>query len=63
MSALADFVNEQRSKKGTAFNMANIGTKVTSSFSGFFKTEGADDTEALTDAPAKNGQLPTSRNR
>uniref|UniRef100_A0A914DIU8 Vesicle transport protein n=1 Tax=Acrobeloides nanus TaxID=290746 RepID=A0A914DIU8_9BILA len=62
MSSLADFVNEQRSKKNS-FNMANIGNKVSSSFSGFFKVEGADDTETLTDNPAKNGQLPTSRNR
>ena len=68
MSSLADFVNEQRNKSGTSnryFNVANIGSKVSTSFNGFFKTGNvADDTERLTDeTPAQNGQLPSSRNR
>ncbi|KAI1712441.1 hypothetical protein DdX_09527 [Ditylenchus destructor] len=48
-----------------SFSMANIGTKIGTSFNGFFKTDGADDLEALTDTPtsSQNGQLPSSRNR
>uniref|UniRef100_A0A915DGJ3 Vesicle transport protein n=1 Tax=Ditylenchus dipsaci TaxID=166011 RepID=A0A915DGJ3_9BILA len=82
MSALSDFVNEQRNKSGSSnggirpsfssltnmgmrpsFSMANIGTKIGTSFNGFFKTDGSDDLEALTDNPAQNGQLPSTRNR
>ncbi|KAH7723202.1 Protein C18E9.10 [Aphelenchoides avenae] len=67
MSALADFVNEQRNKAASSirpsFSMSNIGTKVSSSFSGFFRTDVADDTECLTENPSQNGSLPSSRNR
>lgn len=64
MSSLADFVNEQRNKSRPTFSMANIGTKVSSSFSGFFlRADPGDDTERLTDEPAQNGQLPNTKNR
>lgn len=68
MSSLADFVNEQRNKSSTSsryFNVATLGSKVSTSFNGFFKTgNAADDTERLTDeTPVQNGQLPSNRNR
>lgn len=67
MTSLADFVNEHRSKLGTSnrpsFSMANIGTKVSTSFNGFFKVNDSDDKETLTDNPTQNGQLPSFRNR
>lgn len=64
MSSLADFVNEHRSKSTrTSFNVANIGTKVSNSFNGFFKINESDDCETLTDKPSTSGQLPFSKNR
>jgi hypothetical protein len=67
--SLADFVNEHRNKTGasnkTYFNVATLGSKVSTSFNGFFKTNNSmDDTERLTDdASIQNGQLPPNRNR
>ncbi len=73
--SLADFVKEHRGKMANStsssfmrpsFSMANLGSKVSTSFSGFFRTDvsaGADDTECLTENPAQNGQLPSARNR
>lgn len=64
MSSLADFVSEHRSKTTrTSFNVANIGTKVSNSFNGFFKVNETEDCETLTDNPSTSGQLPYSRNR
>jgi len=63
--SLADFVKEQRSKaaSSTSFSMANLGSKVSTSFNGFFRTDITDDTECLTDSPSTDGQLPSARNR
>jgi hypothetical protein len=69
MSSLADFVSEQRNKAGasnrTYFNVATLGSKVSNSFNGFFKTGSApEDAERLTDEnPNQNGELPPNRNR
>ena len=65
--SLADFVNEHRNKNTgrTYFNVANIGSKVSTSVNGIFKPGNrlSDDTELLTEDACQNGQLPSTRNR
>jgi hypothetical protein len=72
MSSLSDFVNEQRNKSSITgrsyFNVAQIGSKMTTSFSGFFKpinSSSTDDAELLTaeNGSVCDGQLPSTRNR
>ncbi|KAL3108380.1 hypothetical protein niasHT_015302 [Heterodera trifolii] len=74
MSSLADFVNEQRSKANSSsgrqayFNVATLGSKVSNSFTDFFKprnSNGIDDVQRLTEDAdaAQNGQLPSNKNR